>query len=161
MFGDQRQDGWDPEDPEEATIEDIVGVLDPACRFVRHVRACRVEVPEWANKDQKVRNAVKETTTAVCLQSAANVEDEEETEWSDEELEAEERNSSETPCKCDDCRVERGTKDVEIRHREHTTEEIWDDGAWRLNTWEPRQKQLWERSIDEKWDSFYALPPLM
>jgi len=177
-LGSRWDDGIGAQDPVEATVEDVIGILQSAWRFIGDVKACEIKMPEWASTNQLVNDAAKETREAVCLswsgcarayevgdseEYKANEyqEDEEKLSWSEEERESEELESESIPCRCNDCVVERRKGDQEPHGRDYTTEEIWDDENWYLTSWEPRQKELWDKSMYEKWDDFYSLPPLM
>lgn len=160
-------------DPVEATVEDVIGILRSAWRFIGDVKACEIKVPEWASANQLVKDAAKETREAVCLswsgcEHTFEVEDSEEYQatehqgdidemsWSEEERESEEPEPRAIPCRCDDCAVDRRRRKggQEPLRRDYTTEEIWDDEDWYLTTWEPRQKKLWDKSTYDKWDDF-------
>lgn len=52
-------------DPPKATVEDVVRLLHPIWLYLRNVKACEVNVPEWASKDQWVLDAIQETKAAI------------------------------------------------------------------------------------------------
>jgi len=170
-------------DPPKATVEDVVRLLHPVWSYLNNVKVCEIIVPEWASRDQRVVDAVKETKEVIRHSweewnelvengsidyTAYQCDQRQEDEACKFDAVNEQGDSESADTATDDINDdndERKPEQSETEDQETNLIDFTDDDS-ETDDWprynpndEEEPEDLWAKRRDEEWDDFYLLPP--